>query len=75
MDRYQLAMIESLLPQAQGKVFLLRQFSPTGDQEIRDPFGDGPEAYRSCLSQIEETMPGLLERIRNHFPSSKEVSR
>lgn len=75
MDRYQLAMIESLLPQAQGKVFLLRQFSPTGDQEIRDPFGDNAEAYLRCLSQIEETMPGLLERIRNHLlPSSKKAS-
>ena len=74
MDRYQLAMIESLLPQTKGKVFLLRQFSPEGDQDIRDPFGGNPEDYQRCLFQIEETMPGLLERIRNHFPSSKEIS-
>jgi protein-tyrosine phosphatase len=74
MDRYQLAMIESLLPQTKGKVFLLRQFSPEGDQDIRDPFGGNPEDYQRCLSQIEETMPGLLERIRNHCSSSKGVS-
>jgi protein-tyrosine phosphatase len=74
MDRYQLAMIESVLPEARGKVFLLRQFSPEGDQEIRDPFGGNPEDYQGCLSQIEETIPGLLERIRNHFLSPKEVS-
>jgi len=74
MDRYQLAMMESLLPQTKGKVFLLRQFSAEGDQDIRDPFGGNPEDYQRCLSQIEEAMPGLLERIRNHGPSSKGVS-
>jgi protein-tyrosine phosphatase len=74
MDRYQLAMIEPLLPQTRGKVFLLRAFSPEGDSEIRDPFGGVAEDYRRCLSQIEESMRGLLERIRNSLVSSKEVS-
>jgi protein-tyrosine-phosphatase len=74
MDRYQLAVIESLLPQTKGKVFLLRHFSPDGDQDIPDPFGGNPEDYQRCLSQIEETMPGLLERILHHGPSSKGVS-
>jgi protein-tyrosine phosphatase len=74
MDRYQLAVMESLLPQTKGKVFLLRQFSAEGDQDIRDPFGGNPEDYQRCLSQIEEAMPGLLGRIRNHGPSSKGVS-
>lgn len=72
MDRYQLALIESLLPESKGKVILLREFSPNGGSEIvADPFGGGEEDYRLCLSRIEECMPGLLERIRSHSSGAK----
>ncbi len=71
IDRYQLAVIESLLPHTKGKVFLLRQFSPEGSQDIPDPFGGNSEDYQRCLSQIEKTMPGLLKMIRNHLLSSE----
>jgi protein-tyrosine phosphatase len=74
MDRTQLAMLGSLVPPTKGKVFLLRAFSPEGNSDIRDPFGGDPDDYRSCLSQIEESIPSLLERIRNHLLSSKEVN-
>lgn len=66
MDRYQLAILESLFPQSKGKVFPLRQFASNGGWEIQDPFGGDEEDYRLCLQRLEECMPGLLERIRSH---------
>jgi protein-tyrosine phosphatase len=67
MDRYQLAVVESLLPESKGKLLLLREFAPQGGSEmVSDPYGGSEEDYRLCLSRIEECMPGLLERIGSH---------
>jgi len=71
MDRYQLAILESLFPESKGRVLPLRQFASDGGGEIQDPFGGDEEEYRLCLCRIEECMPGLLKRIRSHS-SSKE---
>ena len=73
MDPYQLALIASLHPQTKEKLLLLRGFARNGGSEIQDPFGGDEEDYRNCLSRIEESMSGLLEKIRNHLPSAKEA--
>ena len=74
MDRYQLGVIESFLPQSSRKVLLLRAFSPKGGFEISDPFGGNSKEYRHCLSQIDESLPALLEKIRGDLLSLRKDS-
>jgi protein-tyrosine phosphatase len=76
MDPFQVALLESLVPESRGKVFLVRQFASDGGAEaIADPFGDDEERYLSCLESIEECMTGLVEMIRAHLSSGPEQGR
>lgn len=67
MEYDQRMAIESLFPQAKGKVHLLGEFAPHGEPEIQDPFGGDEAEYEACLTRIEACMPRLLEHIRSHL--------
>ena len=73
MEVRQLDWIRSLISDPERKVFLLGEFAPEGGDEIADPFGGDDRDYHDCLGHIDETMAGLLGRIRSHLPSGKGV--
>ena len=48
------------------QVQLLRRWDPyamPGDEDLPDPWGEGPEAYRNMYDVIERTMPLLLDHL------------
>ena len=73
MEVRQLDWIRSLISDPERKVFLLGEFAPGGGDEIADPFGGDDRDHHDCLGHIDETMVGLLGRIRSHLPSGKGV--
>lgn len=53
-------------PGAEGKVRLLKSFSPLGDEgslDIQDPHGREPYHYRSCFADIYFSLEGLVRCI------------
>ncbi len=53
-------------PGAEGKVRLLKSFSPLGDEgslDIQDPHGREPYHYRSCFAEIYFSLEGLFRCI------------
>ena len=65
MENAHLFYIQNLIPQAKGKIFLLRGFgnlSATGE-EIEDPIGQDIEAYRNCYKTLEAEIQRILPKI------------
>lgn len=57
-----------LYPSAAEKTFMLREFQPglaPEEREVDDPIGQSRETYRACRDQIEQSIPSLLEVVRN----------
>ena len=57
-----------LYPSAAEKTFMLREFQPglaPDEREVDDPIGQSRETYRACRDQIEQSIPSLLEVVRN----------
>ena len=53
-------------PEGEGKVRLLKSFSPQdngADPDIRDPYGQSPYHYRTCFAEIYFSLEGLLRCI------------
>jgi protein-tyrosine phosphatase len=53
-------------PDGEGKVRLLKSYSPQGDGaglDIRDPYGLSPYHYRTCFAEIYFSLEGLLQCI------------
>lgn len=53
-------------PDGEGKVRLLKSYSPQGsgaDPDIRDPHGLSPYHYRTCFAEIYFSLEGLLRCI------------
>jgi len=53
-------------PEGEGKVRLLKSYSPQGDGaglDIRDPHGLSPYHYRTCFAEIYFSLEGLLRCI------------
>jgi protein-tyrosine-phosphatase len=53
-------------PEGEGKVRLLKSFSPQdsgADPDIRDPHGRSPYHYRTCFAEIYFSLEGLLRCI------------
>jgi len=50
---------------ARDKISMLGLFAPSagGDEEIPDPMGAGPLAYRTCFSRIIESVRGLYASL------------
>lgn len=57
--------ILELVPEAGGKVFLLKELeNPPRSQAVPDPIGRPLEDYRSCRDEIAEGLDGVLEKIK-----------
>jgi protein-tyrosine phosphatase len=53
-------------PEGEGKIRLLKSYSPQGDGaglDIRDPHGLSPYHYRTCFAEIYFSLEGLLRCI------------
>lgn len=60
MDREQRARVESLYPQARGRVFCVGEYTK---RDIPDPYRKGERAFREALSLIHEGAQDWLRRI------------
>jgi len=57
-----------LYPSAAEKTFMLREFQPglsPDEREEDDPIGQSRETYRACRDQIQDSIPSLMEVVRN----------
>lgn len=57
-----------LYPAAAEKTFMLREFQPGlshEERELDDPIGQSRETYRACRDQIQQSIPFLMEVVRN----------
>jgi len=57
-----------LYPSAAEKTFMLREFQPglsPDEREVDDPIGQSRETYRACRDQIQDSIPSLMEVVRN----------
>lgn len=53
-------------PEAQGRVFLLKEFAGVEDaktMDISDPFGQTVEVYRRTAQEIQESLTKILKRL------------
>lgn len=61
--------ILALLPQAEHKVFTLKEFlGEEGDKaplEVADPFGRSVESYREIREDFKQILPRILKKIKN----------
>lgn len=66
MEEAQLDEVLRRHPDGEGKIRLLKSFSPQGsgsDPDIRDPHGRSPYHYRTCFAEIYFSLEGLLRCI------------
>lgn len=52
------------VPEARGKIFLLGKWQ--SEQEIPDPYRQGPEAFEYSYGLIERAVASWAERLLNH---------
>ena len=58
------------------QVQLLRRWDPfamPGDEELADPWGEGPAAYRAMFDVLERTMPALLQHLEWLYGERRET--
>lgn len=55
--------ILSIVPQAEGKVFTLREFAKLEGTDILDPFGKSIEEYRKSAREIKEALEKSIDKI------------
>ena len=46
------------------RLHLFREFIPSGEQEIGDPFGGSLRLYEATRDEMVEALPSLVERIK-----------
>lgn len=67
LDRHVASDLESMARTAaeRGKVHLLRTFDPqaSGQPDVPDPIGSGPEAFAHTFEIIERSVRGLFEKL------------
>ncbi len=67
MDSLQKEKVLEMVPQAKGKVFLLKEFAGDGEIEnsptIPDPIGKSLEDYEACARQIKEAVKKVVGKI------------
>ena len=54
--------ILQLAPEAEGKVFLLKEYSSGENLDIMDPFGGSIEIYRACFQELYQDIAKALEK-------------
>lgn len=62
MEQSQIQSVIRLAPEARGKTFLLGKWQ--ADQEIPDPYRQGPEAFERAYTLIESAVAPWGERLR-----------
>ncbi|MHB1125876.1 MAG: low molecular weight protein arginine phosphatase [Bacillota bacterium] len=60
--------INRITPQAQDKVYLLKEFilqseNVAEDLDITDPYGAPLEVYRECARELEESIARIMEQL------------
>jgi len=58
-------MILDVFPEAADKVYTLKEYAEyeRNDWDISDPFGLGERAYSTCMSEIENAIFKILDRL------------
>lgn len=54
-----------LVPEAEGKVFLLKDYSSGENRDIMDPFGGTVDVYRTCFQELSQEIEQALEKMAN----------
>ena len=71
MERHHRKSILNISPQADEKIFLLKEFSPSQKKgfssEIYDPIGKPLSAYYETLAEIKESIIGFLKKIDGYL--------
>lgn len=71
MTRRHKEFVISLVPEAENKVFLLKEFADenidinSDSADIFDPYGYSEEVYRKSAKEIKESLKGIIEKIKN----------
>ena len=73
MDAYGLEQMQVMFPEAADKMLLLRSFACKDDVEkeseeyynIKDPYGEDLETYRSCAAEIKFCIDKLVEELEH----------
>jgi len=77
MGKQHLRDVLSLVPEAKGKTFLLKNFDDDEksiDRDLADPIGGSKDVYRQCLEEIKRTMPNIvLEVLKDTRKSSVAI--
>ncbi len=63
MEFAQKALLISAVPEAESKIFLLKEYCSSTTGEIDDPIGMGKEAYKKIYSEIEREIDRILHCI------------
>lgn len=58
------AVIEVQFERPPERLFLMREFVPTGDRDLPDPFGMNLAAYEASRDSMVEAIPSLLAYLR-----------
>ena len=69
-------MMETLFPGQSRTVRLFREFAPTGNAEVPDPYGGSLDEYIQCRDSLVEAIPGLLRFLfQEVFPGRDRETR
>ncbi|MEW6606543.1 MAG: L-threonylcarbamoyladenylate synthase [bacterium] len=63
MESYHKERVESILPSAKGKTFLLSEYVGLGKKEIADPIGGSREGYETCFLEIKKCLTRLIKKL------------
>ncbi|SHE58519.1 protein-tyrosine phosphatase [Caldanaerobius fijiensis DSM 17918] len=55
--------ILSIVPQAENKVFTLKEFAQMEEKDILDPFGKTIDVYRNSAQEIKEALEKSIDKI------------
>ena len=55
--------INKWFPGYEEKVYLLTEFSGAGKDDVKDPIGQGIEAYREAYEEIKENLEKIIEKL------------
>lgn len=65
MEARQLDWCADLVPSARGRIFLMGHWLGTPPPEIPDPYGQGPDAFRSAFDAIRQSVAAWVPRLRS----------
>lgn len=70
MDKLQKDWCEEMAPSTRGRIFLLGHWLAPNQQEIRDPFRQGPEAMQHALDVINHSIVSWLPHMASNLRSA-----